>query len=52
MNGELQSPLGQIRQARESLYDEWVRLQIVGRALMSEERQRNETLGRAIDILD
>ncbi len=52
MNGELKSPESLLREAREMLQQEWVHLQVVGRALTPEEQRRSDTLGRAIPLLD
>lgn len=40
------------RQAREELHQEWVHLQIVGRALTPEEQRRSDALSRAVQLID
>ena len=52
MSAELKSPESLLREAREMLQQEWVHLQVVGRALTPEEQRRSETLSRAIPLLD
>jgi hypothetical protein len=41
-----------LRQVREELHQEWVHLQIVGRALTPEEMQRSAALGQAVELID
>ena len=52
MSAELKSPESLLHEVREMLQQEWVHLQIVGRALTPEEQRRSDTLGRAIPLLD
>ena len=52
MNAELKSAESLLGEAREMLQQEWVHLQVVGRALTPEEQRRSDTLGRAIPLLD
>jgi len=52
MTNETIAPEDRLRQAREELYQEWVHLQIVGRALTPEEQLRAESLSQAIQLLD
>ena len=46
MNAELLSPESLLSEAHEMLLQEWVQLQVVGRALTPEEQRRSDTLGR------
>ena len=52
MSAELKTPANVLREVREMLQQEWVHLQVVGRALTPEEQRRSDTLGRAIPLLD
>jgi hypothetical protein len=52
MNAELKSPESLLGEAREMLQQEWVHLQVVGRALTPEEQRQSHTLGQAIPLLD
>ena len=52
MSAELKSPESLLHEAREMLQQEWVHLQVVGRALTPEEQRRSVALGRAIPLLD
>ena len=52
MNAELKSAESLLGEAREMLQQEWVHLQVVGRALTPEEQRRSETLSRAVPLLD
>jgi len=52
MSAELKSPESLLRETRAMLQQEWVHLQVVGRALTPEEQRRSETLSRAVPLLD
>lgn len=39
-------------QAREGLHQEWANLQVLGRALTEQEKQRSDALGRAVKLID
>jgi hypothetical protein len=52
MNAEPNSAESLLHEAREMLQQEWVHLQVVGRALTPEEQRRSDTLGQAIPLLD
>lgn len=39
-------------QAREGLHQEWAALQILGRALTEQEKQRSDALGQAVRLID
>jgi hypothetical protein len=39
-------------QARESLHQEWAGIQVLGRELTEQEKQRSDALGRAVKLID
>jgi hypothetical protein len=41
-----------LTQAREGLHQEWASLQILGRALTEQEKQRSDALSRAVKLID
>ncbi len=52
MSNELTSPESLLSEAREMLRQEWVGLQVVGRALTPDEERRSDRLGRTVSLLD
>lgn len=52
MSPKRKSPEWILREVREAFQQEWVHLQIVGRALTPDELRRSDALGRAIPLLD
>ena len=52
MSADFKTPENVLHEAREMLQQEWVHLQVVGRALTPEEQHRSDTLGRAVPLLD
>jgi hypothetical protein len=41
-----------LMQAREGLHQEWAGLQVLGRALTEQEKQRSDALSRAVELID
>jgi cell division protein FtsL len=52
MKREMTSAEEKLVQARENLHQEWAGLQILGRALTEQEKQRSEALRGAIKLID
>ena len=46
------SPEAKLKEARETLHQEWVHLQVVGYELSAEEQARSLVLSRAVDLID
>ena len=52
MKDKEKTPEYQLKAVRETLHQEWVNLQKMGRALTPEEDARSMALARAVELLD